>query len=198
MKKIVSAVALVALLMVSNTADAQLKWGLKGGLNISNISFDESVISKENRTGFFIGPMAEFTIPIIGLGVDGAILYDQKHVEVNGSDKAMHYIDIPINLKYSIGLGNLASVFVATGPQFSFAVGNKEYSWSDLSTLSLNSSSFYWNVGAGVKLINHLQVGYNYSIPCGDTGEWKTVNVSSIGNVDFKNGTHQISVAYLF
>lgn len=30
------------------------------------------------------------------------------------------------------------------------------------------------NVGAGVKLVRHLQIGFNYTIPCGDSFTWKS------------------------
>ena len=50
------------------------------------------------------------------------------------------------------------------------------------------------NVGAGVKLVRHLQIGFNYTIPCGDSFTWKSAS-EAIGT---KNKTWQISAAYLF
>ncbi len=56
-----------------------LKWGVKGGVNMTKIDWDGGYKgNKDNSTGFFIGPMAEFTIPIVGLGVDGALLFSQR------------------------------------------------------------------------------------------------------------------------
>lgn len=46
------------------------------------------------------------------------------------------------------------------------------------------------NLGVGVKLIKHLQVGVNYQFPMGDSFK--------LNNVDAKNKTWQISAAYLF
>ena len=45
-------------------------------------------------------------------------------------------------------------------------------------------------MGAGVKLIQHLQIGVNYNIPIGDHFEW--------GDLKGKDKTWQISLAYLF
>ena len=45
MKKIFTLVTLVVALFAANTANAQLKFGLKGGLNITNMSFDSDVFS---------------------------------------------------------------------------------------------------------------------------------------------------------
>lgn len=57
-------------------AQAQIHFGVKGGLNLSKASFSNvsENFKKDNFTGFFIGPMAEFNIPIVGLGVDASLL----------------------------------------------------------------------------------------------------------------------------
>ena len=150
--------------------------------------------------------MAELTIPIIGLSADAALLYDQRHVKLdNGADaqeESLHYISIPINLKYTLGLGSLAGVYVATGPQFMYNVGNSNLFTSisgAASELELSKSQFSWNIGLGVKLLNHLQAGYNYNIGLGNTGEFKVKNAAlDAVKGKLKNNTHQISVAYLF
>ena len=62
----------------------------------------------------------------------------------------------------------------------------------------MKSSTFSWNVGAGVKLINHIQVGYNYNIGIGKTAELNGEGDYLKGAGKMKNNSHQISVAYLF
>lgn len=52
---------------------------------------------KDNSTGFFFGPMAEITIPVIGLGVDGALLYSQKGDKMEGLDMKQSGLDIPVS-----------------------------------------------------------------------------------------------------
>ena len=67
MKKIVSVLMVAVALMMAAPAQAQLvKFGLKGGMNFSELDFDAKTIGevKDNSTGFFIGPMAEVTLPI--------------------------------------------------------------------------------------------------------------------------------------
>lgn len=199
MKKIFGVIALAVAFMFAVPAQAQLKFGVKAGLNVSKASLDKGVLSADNRTGFFVGPMAEFTLPIVGLGVDAALLYDNKSVKVGAegetSSSTLHYIDIPINVKYTIGLGSLASVYGATGPQFSYNIGGKSILDG---SYALNDSDFSWNIGAGVKLLGHLQVGYNYNIALGKTAEVKDDTAIDIIGKSFKNNTHQISVAYMF
>ena len=195
MKKIFGVIALAAAFMFAVPAQAQLKFGVKAGLNVSKVSISGADLDSDNRTGFFVGPMAEFTLPVIGLGVDAALLYDNKSVKVDSESKSLHYIDIPINVKYTIGLGSLASVYGATGPQFSYNIGGKSILDG---SYALNDSDFSWNIGAGVKLLGHLQVGYNYNIALGKTAEVKDANAIDFVGKSFKNNTHQISVAYMF
>ena len=199
MKKIFGVIALAAAFMFAVPAQAQLKFGVKAGLNVSKASLDKGVLSSDNRTGFFVGPMAEFTLPIVGLGVDAALLYDNKSVKVGAEGESvsstLHYVDIPINVKYTIGLGSLASVYGATGPQFSYNIGGKSILDG---SYALNDSDFSWNIGAGVKLLGHLQVGYNYNIALGKTAEVKEAEAIDFVGKSFKNNTHQISVAYMF
>lgn len=203
MKKYFSTLAVVAALVFAVPAQAQLQFGLKAGLNVSKMKLDKDVVDANNRTGFFVGPMAEFTLPIVGLGMDAALLYDQKGVEMEAegvkvNDK-LHYIDLPINLKYSVGLGSLASAFLATGPQFSFNVGGKKIFKEQY---ELKSSEFSWNIGVGAKLVKHLQVAYNYNIGLGATADVNEGTAASAlwkaATGKLKNNTHQISVAYMF
>ena len=106
----------VCCMALAMPAQAQLiKFGVKGGVNLSKLKFEGM---KDNSTGFFFGPMAEITIPVIGLGVDGALLYSQKGDKMEGLDMKQSGLDIPVNLKYSIGLGSMLGIYVAAGPDF--------------------------------------------------------------------------------
>ena len=183
MKKILSALMIVACLFMAMPAQAQFQFGLKGGLNISKLTFSEDIVKGDNRTGFFIGPMAEFTIPIVGLGVDGALLFSQR-----GKDEVKQTgLEVPVNLKYTIGLGSLLGIYVAAGPDFFFDFKKKDY-------VDRKKAQVALNLGAGVKLLKHLQVGVTYQLPMGDSFTWKNAG-DAIGA---KNKTWQVSAAYLF
>ena len=213
MKKIVT-LALVALgIMVAKPSEAQVKFGLKGGLNIMDMSMDSKVLDASNRTGFFIGPAVKFTLPVTGLGIDAAALYDQREAKLKGSVEGyeadlntkvkQQSINIPINLRYSIGLGSLAAVYLAAGPQFGFNVGDKNYDMLKVANYKLKSSTFSVNLGAGVTLLKHLEVGFNYNIACGKTGEvtGKSVATDVVKNLadsEGKANAWQISAAYYF
>lgn len=217
MKKIISTLFVaVALMFVGvQSAQAQFSWGVKGGLNLQKADFDDAMsnLKTDNFTGFFIGPMAEFTIPIVGLGVDGSLLYSQTGMSFTGDDGKdetlkSHSIEIPINLKYSIGLGKLASVYAAAGPQFAFALSQDKWK-NDLANYTskpFKKSQLSLNLGVGVKLLSHLQAGVTYNIPLGDTADFDGFDYNDVtdqyevisGAIGAKNKTWKIHVAYIF
>ena len=206
------ALALVALgLMAAKPAEAGIGFGLKGGLNITSMSMSSEVLDASNRTGFFIGPSVKFTLPVVGLGIDASALYDQREAklkgELSGSDLnttvKQQAINIPINLRYTFGLGDLAGVYIAAGPQFGFNVGDKNFDVLKVANYKLKSSNFSVNLGAGVTLIKHLEIGFNYNIACGKTGEVTgkgaaTDVVKSLADSSGKSNAWQISAAYYF
>lgn len=205
----------VCCMLVFMPAHAQLKWGVKGGVNLSEIDWKGGYAgNKEHSTGFFIGPMAELTIPIIGLGIDGALMYSQRGNKYDVSagtfsgsiDERQQGIEIPVNLKYTIGLGSLLGIYIAAGPDFFF-------NFKDIDLKALGSgvntdgavdtkkTQVGLNVGVGVKILKHLQVGVNYQIPMGNTfsvGDAAGAIWEKVLGKNAKTKTWQISAAYIF
>ena len=207
-----AAIVAASMLFAASSAQAQVKFGLKGGLNVTNMSLNSEVFDADNQTGFFIGPTVKFTLPIVGLGIDASALYDQRDakVKVEGDGASVESkiknqsINIPINLRYGVGLGSTASLFLFAGPQFGFNVGDKNQSlYKDAAQWRLKSSTFSVNVGLGAMLLSHLQISANYNIACGKTGE--TTVSEALGTtaqeVFSKRGranAWQIGLAYYF
>lgn len=211
MKKVLSIVFLVAAMLFAANANAQIKFGLKGGLNVTSMSFSEEVFDASNKTGFFVGPMVKVTVPIVGLSFDAAALYDQKKADVKytGTEGELgkvnvkqQSINIPVNVRYGFGLSSLANIFLFAGPQWGINVGNKNFKWNESSSYSLKKSNFSVNVGAGVTLLNHLQVSANYNIACGksaDASLSKALDaVANAGKDKSHNNSWQIALGYWF
>ena len=81
MKKVLSVLMVAVALMMAAPVQAQLiKFGVKGGMDFTKLDTDVKSLDEamDRSTGFFIGPMAEVTLPIIGLGIDGALMFSQK------------------------------------------------------------------------------------------------------------------------
>ena len=198
MKKIFTAIVFAVALVAATPAHA-INWGIKGGYNITNMSFSSDVIKDDNKTGFFIGPTVKFAIPLVGLGFDAAAFYDQRDAEMNDKTISQKSINIPVNLRYNIGLGSIASVYFAAGPQFSFNIGNKNYGLENSNSFKFKDSNLSVNLGAGVSLISHLEIGFCYNIAMGKTGEasW-TDAASKLYKKDAKSNAWQVSAAYYF
>ncbi|MBP6066417.1 porin family protein [Bacteroides sp.] len=194
MKKMISALLVAICLVMAMPAQAQLKFGVKGGLNLAKADFNKSDLKTDNFTGFFIGPMAELTIPIVGLGVDGALLFSQRGIKLDGQSEKENGLEIPVNLKYTIGLGSLLGIYVAAGPDFYFNFA-KDKSLGQNLNLNRKNAQVGINLGAGVKLLKHLQVGFNYNVPLGDSF---TVEDATTALFSSKTKVWQVSAAYLF
>ena len=207
-----AAIVAASMLFAASSAQAQVKFGLKGGLNVTNMRLNSEVFDADNQTGFFIGPTVKFTLPIVGLGIDASALYDQRDAKVKVEDDGESVeskiknqsINIPINLRYGVGLGSTASLFLFAGPQFGFNVGDKNQSlFEDAAQWRLKSSTFSVNVGLGAMLLSHLQISANYNIACGKTGETTVSDVAgeTVQQMFKKRGranAWQIGLAYYF
>lgn len=208
MKKIACMAAIAAALLFSTPAQAQFCWGIKGGVNVGNndltvLKDKEAAFNMDNYSGFFIGPKAELRIPILGLGVEAAALYSQKGMKLaEGETFKQNSFQIPLSAKYAFGLGNIANVFIAAGPEFGFNVGETQKLVNGLTFNNENmpesgsvqgyiaeKSTLSINAGIGVTLLNHLQVAINYNMPWGKTGEFVYIDSSEIENAeDIQNG----------
>ena len=201
-RMIVGLVFAALLFLGIGQASAQVRLGVKGGLNIASVHFSTDVLQSDNVTGFQIGPMIEGSLPLVGLGFDAAILYAQKGLEtktVSGEKTSLKndYIDVPVNLKWKLGLPAM-KVYLAVGPYVGFRVGgNKiwELPGSMVDQVKTKSFSAGLNFGAGVELISHLQVGLNYGL--GLTNNYSMESLS-LTKSDGKNRGWSVTAAILF
>lgn len=203
MRKI-SIILFVAAMMVALPSQAQLvKFGIKGGLNLTKIDMDQGV-DASNRAGFFFGPTMIVDLPLTGLDIDASALYDYRESKVDVYDEndiqetlKQQQIAIPINVRYGFGIGDVARVFAFAGPQFGFVIDKEQSLWKNTADWKMKTSNFSVNVGVGATVLKHLQATVNYNIACGKTGEvtWRgTGKAISKG----KSNSWQIGVAYIF
>lgn len=203
MKKVL--MIIIATMALAMPSQAQVKFGLKGGLNLTNISLSESVGENlKNKQGFFVGPTVKFTVPIVGLSFDASALYDQRSAKVESADKTIknQSIQIPINIRYGVGLGSVANIFAFAGPQFGFNLGDKTQEiLKNASNWTMKSSNISANVGLGATVLGHLQVTANYNFALGKTGElevWDATKNTWESVTEGKASAWQISAAYFF
>lgn len=204
MKKILTSLILFAALAVM-PASAQIKFGVKGGMNNTSLKLDyENAFSNKAGYGWFIGPTvkASFPLGVINLGADAAVLYDERNSKMSDSEIEetikLKSVIIPINVRMNFSLLKVLGAYVATGPQFGFNVGNSGFSWGEMKdNFQLKKSQFSWNVGVGLTVMSHLEVGVAYNFGIGRTGELKDMTKEEIIDTP-KQKTWVLSAAYYF
>ncbi|MDE5880121.1 MAG: porin family protein [Muribaculaceae bacterium] len=168
-KKVI--LTLLVAILGMGAANAQLRFGVKAGLNLNSLHFSgvRENLTGENKAGFTGGLMTEFQIPVIGLCFDLSAMYTHMSNEVNNGnnkvDLAKNFLEVPINVKYKIGLpvvSNIVTPFIFTGPSFAFRLGKVKKA----NPIQTKSTQAVWNLGIGVELIHHLQIqgGYGFGI----------------------------------
>ena len=185
-------------------ANAQVKLGIKGGLDVSEMSFSGDVFKKSNRMGYFIGPVLKF--PLLGLGFDISALYAKRNVELNGSiegEKGKYKVSdkqilIPVHVRYGLNF-NGGGIFAFAGPQFGFTLDNDEDKEliDNVASWRSRDSDISFDLGGGITL-GHLELTVNYNVPLGKAGE---VHINDAANQVFTKGTYKtwkISAAYFF
>lgn len=200
-KVIFAAIVMLVGASQMTTANAQFRFGVVAGVNVGKLDLKDvkTITDKNNQAGFTGGLMAEFTVPVIGVGGDISAMYVRRNAEFlvnnNLEKNDRDYIEIPINLKWKISLpvvNNLVRPYIATGPSFSFLTSKK--AMND----AYKNKSFYtaWNVGFGVELLNHLQIGARYGF--GLTKALKAVDATGESGIKAKNNYWTVTAAYLF
>ena len=193
MKKTFSILVIAAALLVTLPASAQIKFGIRGGANLVNMKFNNGTFDKDNRAGFYVGPTVKFTVPIVGLSLDASALYDEKTAEVNGETMKAQSIDIPINVRYGVGLGSVANLFLFAGPQFGFNVASDKSFYNSAKGWTWKSSNVSVNVGVGCTVLKHVEVKANYNIACTKSGE-----LNDDSGISAKYNSWQLGLAYYF
>lgn len=182
---------LFVFLMMGSTVSAQLRFGLRGEVGINKPSFTKNLYSVENMNDFKVGPTIEFMLPVVDFGIEGSVLYSNKKMNVKKvSDKttvediSSHSIDIPVNLKYKIGLISPVKVFLAAGPYANFWLSGDDFKDAAfMNKVEAKKFEAGINLGAGLEVIRRVAVGFNYRM--------KLTDDYSVDEPDFKDVFNQ-------
>tara|TARA_R110000868_G_scaffold173933_4_gene410373 strand:+ start:40 stop:636 length:597 start_codon:yes stop_codon:yes gene_type:complete len=154
-----------------------VKYGVRGGMTISNLDFDEApIMTNKHRNSFYIGFFAE-----IGLSKTISLMPEVQFSPEGANDETLHldYIQAPIFVKFRLS----EKIKFGLGPQ----VGIKVHKEGD------GAKNFGYSGVAGVEYkISYMlfaDVRYTYGL----------VNVFDDNlNVSAKNRNIQIGVGYKF
>lgn len=198
-------IAIVAILTAAFSIPAQaggFHFGVKLGMDVSQLHFNKDIFDSDNRAGFTGGLMCEFTAPLIGVGFDLSAMYVRRNTrflsEMDNENLSVNrdYIEIPLNLKYKLSIPAIERIirpFVTTGPSVAFLTSRKAVN----SFLKNKSCDVAWDFGFGVELFSKVQVAASYGL--GLTKSLEAVGVMDNGvDIDGKNRYWTVTAAYLF
>lgn len=197
-------VAIMALVLGCASANAQFRFGIKAGVNLNSLSVKnlQDSFNSDNGCGFTGGIMTEFQVPIIGLCFDASLMYTHMSAHTDlfelkdnnlSNDEITpkkDFLEIPINLKYKLGIP-VIHPYIFTGPSFAFKLTG------DDNVLKTKTFQCAWNIGAGVELFSHLQIGASYGFGLNNIME-HVIDINTTDKLKIKNNYWTITAAYLF
>ena len=176
----------------SQTSNAQIDFGVKGGVNYNNngdATFSSTsgdvIKGAESKSGYHAGLWFRGKIPLIGLYIRPELVYTQVKSEYTDnnsktSDYEFKKIDVPVLLgKKFLGVAN---AFI--GPSFQYIIDD-EFSFSDVTTDDFDKFSVGLQMGFGVEL-GRLGIDVRW-----ERGLSKT-EANFANNVTVDNRTNQI------
>ena len=169
------------LLAMPSSAQTGTQFGFRGGLQLTEMTFDSEVLGSNNRAGFTIGPTLKIGTPVTGFMIDVAMLYDQRDLKVDGQHMHQKSILLPANARLGASVFKLVGIFLSAGPQLSFNLGNDLMQWvdqnGDAKQFALQNTTLSLNIGGGITIGSHLEAAIYYNLPLGKTADftWNTM-----------------------
>lgn len=202
MKKIL---LLTLIIITSIVSDAQIRWGVKIGGNLSEMSIHENGVQQsgnKTRLGFHVGGLMECKINQ-WLSVLPELLFMQNGTGFKNATTKGHInisqISLPISLKYSIGTDGVR-LFATTGVywayglwgEFKSEIENKKmniYSNTTIENLQFNHFDMGLTASMGVE-VNKIMVSLAY--------QNGIVNLAKAHNVHATISVFKFTLGYLF
>lgn len=202
-------------LFFSATITAQtekVKLGVKAGLNLASLTFDESELNSSDKSGFTAGLMVE--IPLTKkFSIQPELLYSQQGTKTSFSDQDvtnshykstinLNYLNIPVMLKYYV----LKGLSLQAGPQIGILLkANNKYQDNFLgyeNHESFNLKEYSTgidtsvNLGLAYQFKDKFYTDLRYNISYSNV--FKEGDANHFINNDMKNRVFQISIGYFF
>lgn len=168
-------IVVVAAMTMTTQSFAQVKIGVKAGLNIANMVVRDNAETYDMNSlnGFLLGATAESSISK-AFAIETGMLLSKKGVK-NREQVSIHlnYLEVPIHAVYKIGSGK-NKFLIHAGPYLGFALsgvvktgaalGNVELKiGNDKEKHDIKPLDFGWDFGAGVE-IQDMTISFQYGV----------------------------------
>ena len=191
---IASALMVMTIIITANLCQAQIKVGVRGGLNASNISFD-NLPERSEKYGYHIGMFLDVPVvpaffsiqPEVSFSTKGTeykYLNDRKSLTMNSVD-----LFLPVAFK-------LSTVDLSVGPFMSFLINKPVYTqYTDNSVVINGFKKVDAGLTAGLAFnISKFLLGVRYNQGLIDVSEDNLKNYLGSG----RNAVGQVSLGYKF
>ncbi len=183
---------LVAVVALSTAVFGQMTFGVKGGLNMTNMKFSASGSSVSNKTlvGYEVGGFANFSIND-KMTFQPELLFAQYGCKLDknlyGTEMTwkMNYISIPLMFKYAMGAINLQA-----GPQLGYLLSSKVDGNDAMDGMAKLDYGITLRAGYETESGLGLNVGYYFGLA--------NLNDDSTVDMTIKNSGLQVGVSYKF
>ncbi len=210
MKTLMKLLIVIIALTTTLESFAQIKFGVKGGLNFANVldKTNNRTYSDDykSKIGFNLGVTAEYSISE-KFAIEPGLLFSTKGYKLEDSGITgsinLNYLEVPINAIYKIEFSN-AKILIIAGPYLGYAISGKMKASEPV--LGVNEDSkeqkveigtdikaldFGLNIGTGVEIKDIticLQYGYGLS----------NLSIHPENEAKLKNRILGISLGYKF
>lgn len=176
-------------------ARAQVRFGVKGGYNLSTLIYSGTISlhGEKSMSGFNAGVYA--SIPISeNLSLVPEVIYSSQGARFQNNyasgDLNYDYINIPVLLRYKLSMG----LFFETGLQMGILLSANEKSNGNTTDLMYQtySQDFAWPMGLGYQFPNqHFGIDLRYNLGL--------INIMKSGSdANVKNSVFQFGLFYTF
>jgi hypothetical protein len=192
---------LIALLLISGTVSAQLRFGAKAGLNISSqkVSVLGFSLTSKAKIGPYVGVFAEYELNdefILQPELAYSSLGSTFDFDGESSSTNLDYIVFPVVLKYRI-----SNLSIGVGPQLGFllSANYKNEGITEESTDDFKSTDFSALLNTDYEVNENIVIGLRYQIGLSNIIPAVSSSDDFFGSSGTgKNNSFQFSVGYKF
>lgn len=181
--KMKKAIILLAVSFTVVISHAQVKFGVKGGLNIATI-VGKYVEGYTSKVGIHLGGLAN--LPLTSkLSAQGEVYYSMQGANWDGEGKSsLNYLQIPVMVKYNF----TPQIFAEAGPQIGLLVSAKDTYDGESTDIKefLESTDLSLAIGGGYNVNSRLSIYARYNVG------FSKIYISE------KNRVGQVGVNYMF
>jgi hypothetical protein len=177
------------------TSEAQFSFGLKGGLNLTDVVINNTTDNPDAESDFNMKAGLHggfFAIAEIDLrtGISAELLYSNKGVKAINNIN-LHYISLPVLVRYAI----VDNLIAEGGPELSYLVSATSR-YGNVSNIWNNKIDLGIDLGLNYLFTSRLSCGLRFN--AGFTSVIKNAgNNSTGGKVRYQNRALQFSMAYV-